>query len=222
MATRFRLPSAGAAAVSVTVQSYTHTGSTRLRMATTDASALGTGAVTPDAADHLVAGDTLLVQYVGDQMAVGNVFTAGDAFKAVLQGLESNAANNLVFQFWLGVVSSDGATARATLLAKSADATELATTLTSRAFSTTLSGGYTTVAGDRLVLEISVTGTPTASGGTQGHNASLRIGSNGAGGDLAENDTQTGTTLNPWMEVATTIVFAAAARTPLSTLLGVG
>ena len=135
-------------------------------------------------------------------LPTGTVFTSGDAFDYCLQGLEAHANNNLQVQVWMGVYSNDGSTLRATLRSKILEGLELATSLTSRYFSGTLSGSYTTVAGDRLVVEVSVSGTPTSGGGVQGHNASLRFGNDGAGGDLAENDTQTGTTLNPWIEFA--------------------
>jgi len=189
-----------------------------MAMPTTDASALATVGYTADAADHLVAGDALHRQYVSAAMAAGNVFTTGDTLKTAVQMNENNAGDNMSFQLWVGVVSEDGTTARATLRSKVEDAGELPTTITNRFLTTTLSGTYETVAGDRLVVEFSSEGTPTAAGGVQGHNGQMRWGSNGAGGDLPENDTDTGTTLNPWIEFATTIAFASGSVVPI--LLG--
>lgn len=180
-----------------------------------------TTAQSPDGADHLVAGDTAHCQFVSDPLEA-QTFTIGDAFDYCIQGLEANAANNLFVQVFIGLVSNDGTSALATLRSKQADGTELATSLTSRYHSGTLSGGYTTTGGERMVIEFSVVGTPTAAAGTQGHNASLRWGGNGAGGDLLENDTQTGTTLNPWLEFTNTITFQAAAATKRLAALGVG
>lgn len=212
MATRFKLTDdATAPDISPALQTYTHTQTTRRVLLTTDASALATEAFTPDAADHLVAGDSHHVQFVSAKMAAGNVFTSGDTLKMALQCLEANAANNLFLQVFVSVVSGDGATVQATLRTKAADNTEMATVLTNRFHSTTLSAGYTTVADDRLVVEFSCNGTPTAAGGVQGHNCSIRWGGGGAGGDLAEDDTSTGTTLNPWIEFLTTITFAPTA-----------
>lgn len=211
MATRFRLTSdTTAPAVSPATQSYSHAGPTPLRrqLLTADSSSLGNVAYTPDAADHLVAGDALQAQFVSAPMAAGIQFTSGAAIAFAVQCIEDNAGNNVAVQFFASVVSRDGSTVRRTLRSKVSEGTELATSLTNRHLSTTQDGAtYTTVAGDRLVVEFSVTGTPTASGGTQGHNATFRWGGGGAGGDLGANDTDTGTTLNPWVEFAPTVTF---------------
>ncbi len=207
---RFRLPASGAAPVSPAIQSYTHDQGTRRPLPTSGSTALATQAYTPDGADHLSAGDAHHVQFVSDALTTGTVFTAGNALKLCVQMLEAHANNNLNLQLWVGVYSNDGSTLQATLRSKVEQANELNTSLESRFLSTTLSGSYTTVSGDRLVVEISVEGTPSASGGTQGHNSSIRFGENGAGGDLAENNTQTGTTLNPWIEITSTSPSIAA------------
>lgn len=215
MATRFRLPASGAAAVSPAVQTTDtnlHTQPTNLRIAmpTTDASALANASYVPDGADHLVQASSVYRQYVSDPMAAGNVFTAGDVLKCAVQQREANAGNNLFFQILAFICSEDGTTIRATIRSKVSDANEVATTIVNKFLTTTLSASYTTVAGDRLCVEFSQQGTCTAAGGVQGHNGEMRWGSNGAGGDLPENDTEAGTTLNPWIEFATTITWPAA------------
>lgn len=203
--TRYRLTSSTTApGVTPAIQSYSHTQTSRRQLLTSDSSALTTSAYTPDGADHLVAGDAHHIQFVSAGLAAGLVFTSGNALKLCVQGLEAHANNNLELQLFVSIVDSAGTTVRATIRSKVVKTGELNTSLRSLFLSTTLSGSYTTVANDRLVVEISVVGTPTASGGTQGHNSSLRWGGNGAGGDLLENDTQTGTTLNPWIEFETT------------------
>ena len=209
MATRFRLTSdATAPAVSPALQSYSHTQGTVRTLLTSDTSALTTSAYTPDGADHLVAGDAHHIQFVSDPMVAGITFTNGNTIKMCVQALEAHAGNNLFLQCFVSIVSQDGTTVRRTLCAKTADGVELATALTSRFHTTTQSGAtYVTVSGDRLVVELSVTGTPTGAGGVQGHNASLRWGGNGAGGDLLETDAQTDTTLNPWIEFVPNVSF---------------
>jgi hypothetical protein len=202
--TRYRLPASGAAAVSPAIQSYTHTQSTRRPLPTSDATALATQAYTPDAADDPDPGDAHHVQFVSDALTTATVFDVGNAIKCAIQGLEAHAANNLNVQLWVGVYSNDGATLRQTLLGKTEQASELGTALAGRFLSTTVANAYTTIAGDRLVIEVSVEGDPGGGGGVQGHNASLRWGSDGAGGDLAESDGETGTTLNPWFEIEDT------------------
>lgn len=218
MATRFRLPASGAPSVSPAQQTYSHTQTSRRIMPTAavgDATALATVAYTPDASDHLAAGDALHAQFVSDPMGAGNVFTSGDTLKFAVQGSEVRVSNNQALQVWVGIYSQDGTTLQATIRSKVSEGTEFAVTEVNRFLSTTLSGSYTTVMGDRLVVEFSVEGTPTAAGSVQGHNCSLRFGSDGAGGDLPENDTEAGTTLNPWIEFLTTIDFNLVAIVPV-------
>lgn len=203
--TRYRLTSdATAPAVSPTIQTYTHDQGTRRKLLTTDSSALTSSAYTPDAADHSVAGDAHHIQFVSDPLSAGLVFNSGNALTACIQGFEPNANCNQTIQLFASVVNSSGVE-QAVIRSKVAFATELATALTARVLSTTLSGTYTTAANDRLVVEISTVGTPAGGGGVQGHNATLRWGGNGAGGDLAAADGETGTTLNPWVEVENTV-----------------
>lgn len=182
-----------------------------------DGSALGNTALTPDpSSDHNVAGDTFFAQFVSAPMASGNAFVGGTTFfRWALQGLEAHAANNLTVQLFASVVSEDGNTVRQTLLGKTVAGPELNTSLRSVTSSPTITTGYTTATGDRLVIEISVVGTPGGGGGVQGHNATLRFGSDGAGGDLPNGDnTQTGTTLNPWIELANLdLTFAGGSQT---------
>lgn len=204
-ATRFRLPSSGTPEVSPAIQSYTHTGGTARPLPLTDTSTLTTVALAPDAADHIAAGDTYFFQGVSGRLA-GQVIASGVTVKLAIQTLEAHVNNNLFLQLWVGIVSPTG-TALQTLLAKTADNTELIATIQNRFMSPTTTAGYTCMGGERLVVEISVTGTPVATSGTQGHNASLRFGGSGAGGDNGENDTDTGATLNPWIEFNPGVLF---------------
>lgn len=207
MATRFRFPSAGNAFVSPALQSYSHTPTTRrFRLLTDDGSALATASESPDGSDHLAAGDTFFAQFVSDPLAA-QTFTSGDAFKLAMQCSETNNGNNLFLQIWMGVYTGDGSSLQATIRSKVSDDTEFTTSLLNKIFNGTLSSSYTCAAGERLVIEISAAGTPTAAGGVQGHNAGIRFGSDGSSGDLPENNTEAGTTFNPWVEFANTITF---------------
>ena len=206
MVTRLRLPSSGSPPVSPAFQSYTHANGVRRRLPQSDFSALTTTAQTPDGSDHLVAGDTSHFQGTSEPLQPGTI-TNGSTVKLAIQCLEANAGNNLFIQLFIAVFSNDGATNLQTLLAKTADGNEIFTSIRNIFHNPALTAGYTLAGGERLVVEISVTGTPVNSGGTQGHNASLRFGNNGAGGDLGENDTDTGSTLNPWIEFADTLAF---------------
>lgn len=212
MATRFRLTNDDTdPAVTPAHQTYTHTrtGTPEYRrLLTTDTSVLTTTAYTPDAADDLTAGDALHSTFVSDPMPAGVAFNNGQTIKMAIQGLEPNAANNVSWQMWVGIYDSAGTTLQRTIRSKVAEGLELGGSLAARFLSTTQDGAnYTTVANDRIVVEVSVTGTPTAAGGVNGHNASLRFGGDGASGDLPESDGSTSTTLNPWIEFTPTFSF---------------
>jgi hypothetical protein len=205
MATRFRLTSDSTAPdVSPAVQSYTHTASTRRKLKTSDASALTSQAVTPDAADHTTPGDSLHVQFVSDAMAAGVTFTSGDAIKLCVQCFQASLTDTLAVQLYCAVVDNAGTTVRRVIRSKTQDDVNLFSALQSRILSDTQDGStYTTVTGDRLVVEVSVYGTPVPGPGVNGHNATIRWGGDGSA-DLAENDSQNGTTLNPWVEFVPT------------------
>src|SRR6188472_1778288 len=110
MATRFRLTAdTTAPSVSPALQSYSHTQTTRRRLLTAaDSSALATQAYTPDAADHIAAGDAHHVQFVSDPMSAGIAFNNAQAISFSVQGLEDHANNNLAVQFFAAIVSQDG------------------------------------------------------------------------------------------------------------------
>ena len=125
----------------------------------------------------------------------------------------------MLLQLWIGVVGPDGTTPLATLLAKTVDNLEFAyPSAASRIMSATTTA-YTIAAGNagaRLVVEISISGTPTAAAGIQGHNCRMTFGSDGFGGDLPGNDTESGETFyNPWLEFANTLTFYTAPVTKL-------
>lgn len=202
--TRYRLRSTTTApAVTPAIQTYGHTQTSRRQLLTSDSSALTSTAYTPDGADHGVDTDAHHIQFVSDPLAAGVVYDAGNAVSLAIQGLEAHANNNLRVQLFVSVVNSSG-TQQAVLRSKVNHATEFnGTSLSSFLLSSTLSGTYTTSLNDRLVVEISVTGSPGGGGGVQGHNATLRWGADGAGGDITA-DGETGTTLNPWFEIEET------------------
>ena len=170
-----------------------------------DTSALTTTNYTPDASDHLVNGDALHRQYVtaplADQTVEGTV-------TAQLQCLEAHANNNLFLTMKIYVISFDGVTTKEALLPITrATSLEVATALTNRTFPSTALTLATLERGDRLCIEVGLAGTPAATSGVQGHNGSLRFGCSAAGGDLAVNETDTGTTVRPWIEFSANLAF---------------
>ena len=192
---------------------YTHGASTYRILVETESppTTLANLAVTPDASDHLVAGDAAVAIYVSRPLAV-QTFNSGDAFKLAVQCFEAHAGNNLQLQIAIAVIATNQTTVNATLRSKQAEGTEINTSLRNVFHSGTLSASYTCAEGEFLQVELSLVGTPTGSGGVQGHNGTMRFGTSGAGGDLPENDTETGTTFNPWIEFANTILFQEPRR----------
>lgn len=209
MATRCYFPLTRAADVSPTVSGtdWEHIEASPVRRAlaldSSDDSTLTDVAITFDAADHLVNGDAHFRQYVSEPLPAQSL--AGN-IKAQLQCLEAHANNNLFLTLKVYVVSADGSSVTGTLLAITRDAVEVATSLTNRQFGSTALSSVSLAANDRLVVEVGLGGTPTATGGVQGHNGTVRFGGSASGGDLAENDTETGTTFRPWIEFSQTIV----------------
>ena len=96
-------------------------------------------------------------QFVGPTMAAGNVFDTSVTYKAYAQALESSPGDNLRSRTGIRIVSRDGSTVRHTIkaIADYSSGTEWSTSLRSKAFldGDAGAGSYTTVAGDRLVVE---------------------------------------------------------------------
>lgn len=176
----------------------------RKLLAAVDSSTLTTTAYTPDSSDHLVAGDACHRQYVSAPLQAQ---TFSGNIKAQFQCLEAHANNNLSISLLVKVCSGDGSSTQAFLLALTADGTEVNTSLRNITFASVALTGYTCIDGDRLVVEVGLSGAPTASGGVQGHNGSIRFGCSASGGNLPENDTDTGTTLRPWIEFSGGVLF---------------
>jgi hypothetical protein len=204
---RFYLPSSGAAPVSPAVSGdWEHNNAVRRQTKTwRTGTSIADTSYSPDGADDITNRDSMFVQFVSDPLLPQTI--GAQTVKYALQGSETNAGNNCSVTLKVFVCSQDGSSIKETLLAIQRDGTELATTVTNRTDSGTTSSA-TVEEGDRLVFEFGIGGTPTASGGVQGHNGALRFGDNQAT-DLAENDTDTGSTNNPWLEFANDIAFIA-------------
>lgn len=148
-------------------------------------------------------------QWVSPAMAPGNVFDTSVTYKAYAQVLESATNDNIRSLLGVRIVSEDGTTVRHTVLAVAdySTGTEFNTALRNKAFANgdAGTGSYTTVEGDRLVVEW---GHSDAAGASI--SASSRWGSTGVGGvsDLTEDETSTSTTARPWFETSLNIVWA--------------
>ena len=151
-------------------------------------------------------------QFVGPTMAAGNVFDTSVTYKAYAQGLEGSDKDNLRSRIGIRIVSRDGSTVRHTIkaVADYSSGNEWSRSLRSKAYldGDAGTGSYTTVAGDRLVVEF---GHRDASGSSI--SGSSRWGSTATGGDIPENETTTSTTVRPWFECSLTITFETSTPT---------
>lgn len=215
MATRFYF-SGAAAAVSPAYSSgwsYSLYVDTKKMVTTKDSSAM-TSVERGDGVNR-AANETVLVrQFVSDPMNSGQEFNTGVTVKGQVRCMESNADDNLNRQpIAVRIVSEDGATVRAVLLAVghlAADSSEwsAATYINQKlADGDALTTTYITTKGDRLVVEIG--GQVSSSGGTS-VTARMLLGCDSAT-DLPEDETST-SDYNPWIEFSNTITFYTFAR----------
>jgi hypothetical protein len=185
------LPSSGTAAVSPTPSAtdwtlHVNTVSRPLNFTRGD-TALTTLAYNPDAADHLVAGTSMIAQFVSQILPPQNVPAQQIAFGARM--LEVAAGNNLTLRWKIYGVNVAGSSVLGTILAITAGATELATAITGVG---RIAVGSSVTFNEpwRLVVEIGVGGTPTTPGT---HNASVAFGDPLATGALTlAQDADTG------------------------------
>lgn len=138
--------------------------------------------------DFHASGAVRLLQGVTDTFAAG--VSLSGTVAAVVQVSETNAALDSMLRMIVRLVSSDGATVRATL-ADVTGTTEFGTTKTSRMVSAALTS-TTTQAGDRVVFEIGASRAPSPG-------VNFYVGSYSSP-DLPENETTT-TDGIPWMEL---------------------
>ena len=147
-------------------------------------------------------------QFVGPPMQARQVFDTAVTYKAYAQGLQRNASDNLRTRIGIRIVSRDGATVRHTVkaLGDYSSGAVWNTVLRSAAFfaGEPGTGSYTTVPGDRLLVEF---GHGDATGATI--SGSSRWGSTASGGDLPEDETSMSTKVRPWFECSLDLAFEA-------------
>ena len=146
------------------------------------------------------------VQLISIPMRAGNAFTTATTFKLQIMGLESAVNDNVINRVRaVRIFSRDGSTVQSTQIAlgNATSVVEWSTTSTNLSFLTGQTGAnYTTVAGDRLVVDL---GSLDSGGATI--STTLRRGVTGQSADLGENETDTTTTLRPWFETSLTLTF---------------
>jgi hypothetical protein len=215
MASRFYLSRTQAPAVTPAFEAWTRTSEAlRREMHTTaDGSTISGLQFWGNAA--AAANDTCLAfQFVSRPLAAGVAFATSDTIKCYALCNEGATNDNINRQpIAVKVVSQDGNTLRATLKAlghigpNTNEWTTPVNTNKTWADGDALTANYTTVAGDRLVVEIGGQVSSAAGTTVQG---TIFIGSGGSGGDVGENETDTLLTLNPWFEISRTVTFLLA------------
>ena len=149
--------------------------------------------------------DVLFRQYISLPLTAGQTITGAQAIKAQARVSETDVANNMFLAVGIRIIN--GTTVQKTVLAVTRDGTEATTSLTNRQFTATSAAtDYTTVADDRIVIEVGMGGDPSLS--DRSHDSSIRFG-DAAAADLAEDDTST-TDDNPWIELTDTLTFGAS------------
>lgn len=206
MATRFYLPSTGAAAVTPALGAWDETANAgaALECVTTRISSVmasvtvakGTGATR-----------ALARQYVSKPIGAQTI-SAGTV-KGQVRALESAINDNLdLVPIRITVVSNDGTALRGTILALGDYVTvlEFGTALTNRKIADgDATSSVTAQDGDRIVIEL---GIKNSTAGTS-VSGSLSFGDD-SGTDLGENTTDT-SAFNPWVELSNTITFQSPA-----------
>lgn len=200
MATRFYLPSTGAAAVSPAFSAGWENSSiaSRLRCVTTKiASAMTTVSFTDSDATNQ---DILFRQYVSDPIAQQVI--SSQTIEIQMRVKERDTSCNLFLAWNIKVVSNDGSVVRGTITNMERDATEASAVALVNRRETSTSTEVTAHSGDRIVIEVGMGGDP---GAGSDHDSDMSVGDDSAT-DLAEDDTDTDAD-NPWVEFPNTLTF---------------
>lgn len=208
MATRFYLPSSGAAAVTPAWSAgweQVASGSARRCATARQNTAMASGSLNVASPQGTL--DFGLVRYVSDPLQAQAI--AGTV-KGQIRAAEGDSFDDCRAQLVVKIVSGDGATLRGVLLDFDASplASEFSIALANRRFSVGGAAALDSVnalAGDRLVLEL---GARTFDAYGFSRKAILRFG-DAAASDLPEDEVETAE-LNPWIELSQNLLFQAA------------
>ncbi len=226
MATRFYLPSTGAAAVSPAIAAtweLTSPNLQRLRCVTTKWNTPVSNWL-DDQDQDMLDKDNILLQYVSAPLN-GNQTIAAQTVSICIQIREFDLESNLYLSWKVYVVSNDGSTVRGTIVPHRRDGLEFILSLRTR-YDTLTSSAVNVLDGDGIVMEIGAGGDPNDATADLGHQFQLRIQDVTAYADLDAVDDVATATYNPWVNFGTdTLVFGAEVTTkatPRLTLMGVG
>ena len=148
--------------------------------------------------------DILFRQFICQTpLAAGQTINGSQAIKFQIRAQEGSPFNNMFTAIGIRIIDADGITVNKTILAVTRDGTEISdfSLVNCRFTANSAAGDYTTVSGDRLVIEIGTGGSPLP----LGHDSDLRIGDASAS-DLPEDDSST-SDYNPWVEFTNILSF---------------
>lgn len=216
MATRFYLPSTGAAPISPTATAtWDVTASMTRRPCYTTKQGSGMLTVSYDDSDFTDQ-DIVLMQYISEPLSAQTI--AAQTVTVCIRCLEVSTSCNLFLAVVIRTLSNDGTVVRGTNLALTRDGTELSASFISRVLSATTTEVIAS-ANDRLCIEIGAGGDPAGTS-LNAHDHSLRIG-DAAASDLAGLDGES-TDLNPFVEFANTLTFAGTGSSIAAISAGYG
>ena len=206
-ATRFYLPSSGAAGASPNyTTSWEDTSiAARLKCVTTKISSAMTTVSFTD--DDETDKDILFRQYVSDPIATQTIQAQTIGFS--IRAQRGTYGTSQVTSWRVYVVSNDGSSETGTIIVHRRDGTLLTTSLNSKYDSAT-STEVIANANDRIVIEIGTGGDPSAA---RDHDSNISIGDDAVNDlDAADSDADAD---NPWVNFGTdTITFAGGSFSP--------
>lgn len=202
MATKFYLPSSGAAALTPAYSASWYAGSASPEKLEATTTKPNSGLVTEALTDaDLTDRHYYFGMWVSSKLSAQTI--ASQTITGSIRCSEDNAKNNMSLHLIIRVVQSDGTTYRGTLVSFTDDATEAYTSLRSLTFSV-VSSELAIQDNDRIVIELGLGGDPQSGGGS--HNSTMSIGETSAGADLDASDADMGAD-NPWVNFANTLTF---------------
>lgn len=216
MATRFYLPSTGAAPVSVAyapVWNDTVNAASRLTMVTTRInSAFATITPMETTSSVAIGLDLLARQYISVPVVGAQTISGTLKGQMAMSDTSGTTLGNWMPQMVVRVFSNDGSAVRGTLHAgdtRTTNVDEITATLRNErnpatGISPVTLGSVAALDGDRIVVEV---GARNQNSATANVGINVRFGDDNAS-DLTEGGTET-TDLNPWIEFSQTINFAA-------------
>ncbi len=147
--------------------------------------------------------DILFAQFISDKLSAGQIITGSQIISAQCLVSETDPKNNMFFTIGIRVIAANGITIQKTILNVNRGVTEADPfAIVNRSIFVNASAtNYTTVSGDRLVIEMGMGGDPNNVGGV--HDSIMIFGD--VGSPLPQDESSTSG--YPWVQLTDTISF---------------